>query len=162
LLAYAAETPKPPAALREAVLRGVSADRRPAEVMPLRRRLRSFALPAAGGLAVVAAAAALALGLWASSLSGRLRDERSARRGARTRRRGRCCSRHGVLRNVAARERRRRAPYRAAARPRRGRRRPRELLRRGAARPRLARPGRRARCALRPLRPRRVRPRAPD
>src|SRR5205823_5159448 len=78
-LAYAVSAPLPPPGLREQMLEQARADRQPAPVIPLRRRLRPYALPALGGLAAAAAAAALALGLWAASLSHRLDEERGAR-----------------------------------------------------------------------------------
>ncbi len=67
-LAYVAEGPAPPAALRERLLDRVHEDRAP-NVVPLRRR---FALPAVASFAVVAAAAAIVLGVWAAGLSSSL------------------------------------------------------------------------------------------
>ena len=74
-LAYAGSAPAPPHRLRERILESARNERL-AEVIPLRRRL---AVPSALTLAAVAACAAIALGIWASSLSGRLDHERSAR-----------------------------------------------------------------------------------
>lgn len=72
-LAYVPEGPAPPPALRERVLQRVH-DEKDANVVPLRRRL---VLPAVATFAVAAAAAAIVLGLWGSSLSGKL-DSRNA------------------------------------------------------------------------------------
>jgi anti-sigma factor RsiW len=74
-IAYAGPAPAPPPRLRERILEAARNERL-AEVIPLRRRL---AVPSAITLAAAAACAAIALGLWASSLSGRLDRERSAR-----------------------------------------------------------------------------------
>ena len=64
-LAYAVEAPPQPAALRDRILSAARDER--AVVVPFRpRRSLSYAL---GGVAAVAAAAALALGVWANSLS---------------------------------------------------------------------------------------------
>jgi hypothetical protein len=65
-LAYAADGPEPPAGLRERILAEARADR--PNVVPLRPR---WAIPAAA-TAVVAVAAAVALAIWAVSLSDRL------------------------------------------------------------------------------------------
>jgi anti-sigma factor RsiW len=73
-LAYVPEGPAPPPALRERVLQRVHDDRA-SNVVPLRRRL---ALPAAATFAVAAAAAAIVLGLWASSLSNSLDTKTAA------------------------------------------------------------------------------------
>jgi anti-sigma factor RsiW len=70
-LAHAAGGPAPPAALRSRIL--AEARRERPNVVPLRRR---FALPAAASLAAVAAVAAIGLGLWGASLSGRVDDLR--------------------------------------------------------------------------------------
>ncbi len=75
-LAYVAEGPAPPAELRERVLDRVHEERAPTNVVTLRRR--RFALPAVATFAVVAAAAAIVLGLWASSLSSSLDQKRAA------------------------------------------------------------------------------------
>jgi anti-sigma-K factor RskA len=76
-LAYAGPAPAPPPSLRERILEAARSEQL-AEVIPLRRRV---AVPSAITLAAAAACAAVALGLWASSLSGRLDRERSARQG---------------------------------------------------------------------------------
>ena len=68
-LAYAAEAPPPPAELRARILQ--QAQRERANVAPLRPK---WALPVAA-TAAVAAAAAIVLGIWASSLSNRLDDQ---------------------------------------------------------------------------------------
>jgi hypothetical protein len=73
-LAYAADGPAPPAGLRDRILDAARAER--PNVVPLRSR---WAIPAAA-TAVVAVAAAVALAIWATSLSRSLDDERSARR----------------------------------------------------------------------------------
>jgi anti-sigma-K factor RskA len=73
-LAYGAEAPVPPAALRERILAQARAER--PNVVPLRPR---WAAPAVA-VAAVAAVAALALGVWAVSLSSELESEREARR----------------------------------------------------------------------------------
>src|SRR5207249_4143864 len=78
-LAYAKFGPRPAPELRARVLAQARDTREPAPVVPLRRRLRAYALPAIAGFAVAAAAAAVVLGLWVASLSRRLDDERSAR-----------------------------------------------------------------------------------
>lgn len=75
-LAYVAEGPAPPAALRERLLDRVHEERAP-NVVPLRRR---FALPAVASFAVVAAAAAIVLAVWATSLSSSLDQKRAALR----------------------------------------------------------------------------------
>ena len=69
-LAYAVDPAAPPPQLRERILAAARAER--PNVVPLRPR---WALPAAA-TAVVAVAAAIALAVWATSLSGRL-DRRS-------------------------------------------------------------------------------------
>jgi anti-sigma-K factor RskA len=72
-LAYAAETPPPPAELRARILQQARRER--SNVVPLRPK---WALPVAG-VAAVAACAAIALGIWASSLSDKLdKQERIA------------------------------------------------------------------------------------
>jgi anti-sigma-K factor RskA len=73
-LAYVPEGPVPPPALRERLLDRVHEERAP-NVVPLRRRI---ALPAVATFAVAAAAAAVVLGLWASSLSSSLDQKRAA------------------------------------------------------------------------------------
>src|SRR5205823_8761939 len=77
-LAYAAAGAAPSPALRARVLERARTEHRSAPVVRLRRRLRPYAVPALAGFAVAAAAAAVALGLWAASLSNRLGDERNA------------------------------------------------------------------------------------
>jgi len=67
-LAYVPEGPAPPPALRERVLERVHEDQR-SNVVPLRRR---YTLPAVATFAVAAAAAAIVLAVWASSLSSSL------------------------------------------------------------------------------------------
>lgn len=73
-LAYGAEPAQAPPALRDRVLRAVQGEQ-PSNVVPLRAR---WALRAAVGIAAVAASAAVGLGLWATSLSSSLDQERSA------------------------------------------------------------------------------------
>ena len=70
-LAYGVAAPAPPPALRERILDAVRAER--SNVVPIRRRLPV----ALGAAAAVAATVALALGLWASSVSSDLDRERS-------------------------------------------------------------------------------------
>jgi anti-sigma-K factor RskA len=74
-LAFASEAPAPPPELRARILQEAARERD--NVVPLRRRwLRPVAAAAA-----IAASAALGLGLWAASLSGKLDDaERSLAR----------------------------------------------------------------------------------
>jgi anti-sigma-K factor RskA len=74
-LAYATEAPVPPAELRARILQQARAER--PNVIPLRR---SWAIPVAA-VAAVAACAAIGLGIWAASLSGKLdrRDQTLAR-----------------------------------------------------------------------------------
>jgi anti-sigma-K factor RskA len=73
-LAYAVDTPAPPARLRERILTQSRAER--SNVVPLRRR---FTLPSLAAAAAAAAGVAIGLGVWGSSLSGTLDDERDAR-----------------------------------------------------------------------------------
>jgi anti-sigma-K factor RskA len=73
-LAYVPEGPAPPPALRDRVLKRVHEDQR-SNVVPLRRR---YALPAVATFAAAAAAAAIVLGLWASSLSSSLDNKKTA------------------------------------------------------------------------------------
>jgi len=75
LLAFAAEAPEPPAALRERVLEEARRGRPQQSVVVLRPRR---ALAASGLAAAAAVAAAIGLGLWATSLSSSLDAERSA------------------------------------------------------------------------------------
>jgi anti-sigma-K factor RskA len=70
-LAYAAGGPAPPPSLRERILEQARSER--PNVVPLRRRAT---LPVLSASAAVAAVAALALGLWALSLSRDLDDAR--------------------------------------------------------------------------------------
>lgn len=74
-LAYAAPPAEPPALLRAEILRQAREDRPSAVVLPFRRRRLEVAL--SSGLAV-AAAAAIVLGIWASSLHGKVDQQRSA------------------------------------------------------------------------------------
>lgn len=70
-LAYGVESPAPPPELRTRILDAARAER--SNVVPIRRRL-----PAAlGAVAAVAATVAIALGLWAASVSDNLDRERS-------------------------------------------------------------------------------------
>jgi anti-sigma-K factor RskA len=71
-LAYATASSAPPAELRERILESARAER--VNVVPLRRR---GAFRAVSALAAAAVAAAVALGVWAASLSHRL-DQRSS------------------------------------------------------------------------------------
>lgn len=73
-LAYVPEGPAPSPALRERVLKRVHEDRQ-STVVPLRRR---YALPAVATFAVAAAAAAIVLAVWASSLSSSLDSKNAA------------------------------------------------------------------------------------
>src|SRR5947207_8897683 len=74
-LAYAAEGPVPRNELRDRIIEGARAEPR-AAVIRLPRR--NWALGAVAGVAAVAAALAIGLGLWANSLSNSLDRERSA------------------------------------------------------------------------------------
>jgi anti-sigma factor RsiW len=69
-LAYAPESPVPPAALRGRILTAATAER--SNVVPLRRR-RPVQIVAAA--AAVAAGVAIGFGVWASSLNDRLQQE---------------------------------------------------------------------------------------
>ena len=72
-LAYAVHSPAPPPALRDRILGQARAER--GNVVPLRPRRRlTYAL---GAVAAAAAVVALAVGLWASSLSNDLDQQRS-------------------------------------------------------------------------------------
>lgn len=73
-LAYAAEGPAPPEALRGRIVAAAQAEPR-APVIRLKGRNRAFT--AVAGVAAVAAAVAIGLGLWANSLSNSLDRERS-------------------------------------------------------------------------------------
>ena len=74
-LAYGIETPPPPPALRSRILEQARRER--PNVVPLRSRRRTAVL---AGVAAAAAVAALAVGLWANSLSNSLDAEREANR----------------------------------------------------------------------------------
>ncbi|HEY3051452.1 MAG TPA: anti-sigma factor [Gaiellaceae bacterium] len=74
-LAYAAEGPAPPEALRGRIIEGARGEPRSA-VIQLPRR--NWALGAVAAVAVAAASLAIGLGLWAHSLSDSLDRERSA------------------------------------------------------------------------------------
>lgn len=70
-LAYGVESPAPPPELRERILEAARAER--SNVVPIRRRFPV----ALGAVAAVAATVAIALGLWASSVSNELDRERA-------------------------------------------------------------------------------------
>jgi anti-sigma-K factor RskA len=72
-LAYAVDTPSPPAGLRRRILEQARRER--PNVVPLRPR---WAFPAAASVAAVAACAAIGLGIWAATLSSRLNDRPEA------------------------------------------------------------------------------------
>jgi anti-sigma factor RsiW len=76
MLAYAAEGPAPPDALREQILEDARRERPSQSVVVLRPR-RALRLTAIAAAAAVAAA--IGLGIWAASLSNSLDEERSAR-----------------------------------------------------------------------------------
>jgi anti-sigma-K factor RskA len=76
-LAYEAEAPAPPRALKNRILSRARAEG--ATVIPLRRR---WGFPAAAAAAVAASFAAVGLGLWATNLSSQLDEEREASRSA--------------------------------------------------------------------------------
>jgi anti-sigma factor RsiW len=71
-LAYAAEGPAPPEALRGRIIEGARAEPR-AAVIRLRRR--NWPLAALAGVAAAAACLAIGLGIWANSLSNSLDQE---------------------------------------------------------------------------------------
>jgi anti-sigma factor RsiW len=75
MLAYAAEGPDPPEALRERILEQAHAER-PAQSVVVLRPKRALRLTAIAAAAAVAAA--IGLGVWATSLSSSLDAERSA------------------------------------------------------------------------------------
>ena len=75
-LAYAAEGPAPPEALRGRIIESARAEPR-AAVIKLRRR--NWPLAAVAGVAAAAACLAIGLGIWAHSLSSSLDRERSAK-----------------------------------------------------------------------------------
>ncbi|HUG65903.1 MAG TPA: anti-sigma factor [Gaiellaceae bacterium] len=81
-LAVAASGPAPSPALRERILADVRAEP-PQNVVPLESRRRRTT-PALAAVAAVAAVVALAIGLWASDLSGELDDTRAALERERT------------------------------------------------------------------------------
>jgi anti-sigma factor RsiW len=74
-LAFGVESPEPPAALRGRILESVREERSNV-VVPFRRRRLSFQL--VSGLAAVAAAVAIGVGIWAVSLSSDLDSSRAA------------------------------------------------------------------------------------
>jgi anti-sigma-K factor RskA len=74
-LAWGVESPEPPAALRDRILGAAAAERE--NVIPLRGR--PWVVRTTAGVAAVAACAAVALGVWATTLSHSLDSERSAR-----------------------------------------------------------------------------------
>jgi anti-sigma-K factor RskA len=80
-LAYAAEGPAPPEALRGRIIEGARAEPRAAVIQPPRR---NWALAAVAGVAAVAACLAIGLGIWAHSLSNSLDRERAALRKAQS------------------------------------------------------------------------------
>ena len=73
-LAYGIDAPAPPPLLRHRIVQQARAER--ADIVPIWRKL---ALPVTATVAAVAATVALALGLWAASLSDSLERERAAR-----------------------------------------------------------------------------------
>ena len=75
-LAYAAEGPAPPEALRGRIIESARAEPR-AAVIKLRRR--NWPIAAVAGVAAAAACLAIGLGIWANSLSNSLDRERSAK-----------------------------------------------------------------------------------
>lgn len=70
-LAHDVDAPPPPPALRQRILERARSER--PTVVPLRRR---WVVPATAGLAAAASVAAIALGIWAASLSSEL-DQRA-------------------------------------------------------------------------------------
>src|SRR5580765_5058283 len=72
-LAFAVESPVPPATLRDRIIEAARSER--GNVVPLRPR---WTFPVVA-VAAVAACAAIGLGIWAASLSSSLNGERSAR-----------------------------------------------------------------------------------
>lgn len=74
-LAFGVDAPEPRPGLRARILAEARSERPSA--LPARRR---FSFPATAAVAVAAAAAVVVLGIWASSLSSQLDDERQARR----------------------------------------------------------------------------------
>jgi anti-sigma-K factor RskA len=73
LIAYAAAGPAPPPQLRARILDAAAAER--SNVIPLRRRREFLAI---AGVAAASVAAAIALGVWATSLSNQLDSKRAA------------------------------------------------------------------------------------
>jgi len=72
-LAYGVEGPAPPPGLRDRIVDAALAER--SNVVPMRRKALPYVL---GAAAAAAACAAIGLGIWASSLSSSLDDERAA------------------------------------------------------------------------------------
>lgn len=77
LLAYEGPAPEPPPRLKQRILARAQAERPQVVPFPERRR---WLFPATAGVAAAAAVTALALGIWAASLSSSLGDERAAAR----------------------------------------------------------------------------------
>jgi anti-sigma factor RsiW len=75
-LAFAAEGPDPPASLRGRILDSARSDGK-GQVLSFPRK--RWAFPAAAGIAAAAACVAIGLGIWASSLSSSLDQERSVK-----------------------------------------------------------------------------------
>jgi anti-sigma factor RsiW len=75
-LAVAASGPVPSDALRDRILTAARAE--PQTVVPFEPRRRRLTVPVLGAAAAVAAVVALAIGLWATQLSGDLDDARLA------------------------------------------------------------------------------------
>jgi anti-sigma-K factor RskA len=73
-LAWAVESPAPPAGLRGSILEAAAAER--TNVVPLPTR-RPWVFRATAAVAAVAACAAIGLGVWAATLSNSLSNERS-------------------------------------------------------------------------------------
>jgi anti-sigma factor RsiW len=74
-LAWATVSPAPPQRLRESILAAATAERQNVVPFPVRRQ---WVFRAAVATSAAAACAAVVLGIWASSLSHSLRNERSA------------------------------------------------------------------------------------
>lgn len=75
-MAYEADAPAPPAGLRDRILVQARSER--PNVVPMPERRRGWAFRTTAAFAAAAACAAIALGLWAASLSSRLHHERQA------------------------------------------------------------------------------------
>ncbi len=75
-LAVATTGPAPRPELRERILSSARAE--PSNVVPFASRRRTIATPVLGVVAAIAAVAALAIGLWGTSVSGELDETRSA------------------------------------------------------------------------------------